>query len=218
MLEQYTKASQELVWRFHHADALVGVHGQCIDGGRGGGGFDIAACSRMHDTRIRDNHREALERRDRIDRLLATVEAPFRQTIARTFEPFGRASYLLVSRLTVAGIALVRVALHTRAAWEGYCRRHEQAPPTAGWQLLEWFEDEARSLECAEAESAKRKSPRPTGHIFERVRDEAISDVEPALKAFDGSLTAYEEGIEQRKSALLESECRRTHERIWGVP
>lgn len=218
MLDQYVDAADELAWRYLGADAVVGLRGQSVDGGRGGG-FDAAACDRMHNARLKEGHRSALRRRETIDATLSLLDAPQRVTIDRTFEPFGRATSTLAACFTVGRLNLLGVALFTRTATDTFCRKMGVGVEcVSGGVLLDWFEKEARSLAKAEADIVRLRSRKPSNHCFERILNQSVLTATIALRAYDAHRVDRIRRARSASEALLEQELASLHQKLWGTP
>lgn len=84
-------AEGELAEYFEASNADIGIHAQCIDSDKTGGVFDERASLRLHLSKLRRGHREAVERARLTEMTLMLVDDTSRRTIFRAFERRGYA-------------------------------------------------------------------------------------------------------------------------------
>lgn len=221
---EFRRAADELAWRFLRADSVVGIKGQAIGGAHVG--FDVAAAGRMHESRIADGHRHALERRERIDAALRTLNMLHQLTIRRAFEPFGRASAALASYFTVYasarpdGTGTVLVLLQIALRLEESRRIFEQfrgSEPTSTADVLELFEGmrpEAKTDAAVSLLRTRKPLACPLAPLLVAAREQAFE----AIGAYADVLAAQESERRARQQALLSRELGDLHTRLWGSP
>lgn len=228
MLHSYAHAAEELAWRYLRADSELGVKGQAV-GGSVHVSFDTAAASRMHDARIRDSHREALARRDRVDGFVRSLRWDHQLTIRHAFEPYGRASRTLSAIFTTttsvprfdgtprgASIVLVGLAIDGGVALTPLERDGRDRTGVGSVEILEELE-----AHCPKTRNDNDvwllRTRKPAG-ILGTIFDACVGRLASAVAAYDELRAAHHSQKRQRQEALLASEVSALHTRLWGAP
>lgn len=216
MLDSFVGAIEELGWRFQRAASAIGIRGQAIGDGGGGGVWDDAASERAHWSKRGDAYRHAVQKLARVDRTMAEVPLALQRTLALGFEPFGRASNRLSTAFTLtvprpnttegAKVSLIGLVVETHAARVAFGKAHETVVMPGTEFLLRWLEDEAHKPGAQRA--------------FQWMKREAAGRLHPALDAYETARLARVEAeraerreVSAERAAFLESELDNKHER-----
>lgn len=202
MDEAYGQAWDDLIWRWRGQGASVGAARSCsMDPDHSGGVFDDEASHRAHMARRKQSYRDDIDRRARIDFLLAVCGVDVTVTTKLGFESYGaaRASYVLQTAMGRRGSCMIALGLKTRIARVAYARefqRLDEIPPS---KMLEYFENQIRTTEHG---SALAKS-----HVLSKVADEAYETLTAAVGVYDMELQKWHDAKKQeRRAAEIDGE------------
>jgi hypothetical protein len=203
-------AMHELVWRFHSAEAAIGIRAQNMGDVKGAKVFDAAASHELHMSLRDEKHRWAVNRMRAIDSTLWALEPDQRAALKLAFAPGGRVEHRIATHFEVTfgfeRASILGYVLHSRAMRVAWASHHESLVMPDQDQLL-------ALLEKAPVETLKR--------LF---RD-ALSELMPAVDAYVTLMLARKELERQdrerrrgERDKALQVALQATHERLWGKP
>lgn len=176
----YVREREELGWYHAGLGAAVGLRASPLEPSSRGV-YDEHAADLNHGGRLTPEHRAKVARLAVVRATLQQVGDVARTHLAMTFTPVGagRASYRLLTALSVDGQTLVGLAVATEAArrlWVArQTQRDDEDDDDFSWRVERGPESYADVMQIlnVEAEGLKRGNRIPSGHRLQRVLDEA---------------------------------------------
>lgn len=209
---------QELAWRFHAAEAAIGIRAQSAVPVKNYQVFDDLASHEAH-MRLRDRkHRWAVSRMAVVDSTLSAVSEEARAAIRLAFTPGGRADSrvsrffeIRVSPFTSdyegQSVSILAFALRSHAMRMAWAVHHESVVMPDQDQLLDLL------------------TTTKNNDVLKTVFAGAMAELRPHLKEYDRARQArialeIEEQERKRRAReeLCEVELVRLREKLWGKP
>lgn len=204
------EAAEELVWRFHAADAAIGIRAQNMGDVKGSSVFDDQASHETH-LRMREaKYRWAVNRMRAVDITLGIVSANARHALTLAFTPGGRAESKIATHFEIAfgaqRASILGFALRSNAMRTAWREHHTAIAMPDQDQFL-------RLLEKAPADTLKA------------ISRNALRELQPHLEEYaEARVLRIQYEREQRdakrraREALGDLAIQASRERIWGKP
>lgn len=216
--DELRSTMQELAWRFHAAEAAVGIRAQSAVPVKNYQVFDDLASHEAH-MRLREKkHRWAVSRMTTIDATLMAISEEARAAIRLAFAPSGRVDARVARYFEVRvspftsdyegqSVSILGYALRSHAMRLAWAVHHESVVMPDQDQLLELLTS-TKNVE-----------------VLKGVFDGAMSELRPHLEEYDRARQARvaleveaREKARREREALCNVELLRLHEKLWGKP